>query len=388
MTVLEIEPIVRWPRRMTPGLAYLVEVDLVHAGHGTWPYDDEELTFTIMLSGGPWITVEALGDSALILHRFGGTYGPARFVAVADEAVGPRSLWLNLLTERGVIARTDELPTLVARSKPDRAEETTFLPDITRRVLSRTLRSGVQHFVMIEVAPAGVRMDTYHTTLWSQVESDYPVTLLVDDEPRRLEDVPNVVAPVLRELADRIPATSELSVEFILPRRLLGYPVDEWSFGDVRLGHRWPVVVRSLERIRSRDLGLHRRWRARWRRLHDPRPARTYMIEAPGSNMVEPMPEETSFVLFDPRSGAPNDDALRNMLGAGIPAMLWARNGRGSAASLPMVNLEREVRRLPQYVHGLRQETTQPRSEPFRLSLLWDDPDRLPQSPTMLQFPR
>ncbi|WP_433190205.1 hypothetical protein [Actinoallomurus sp. CA-150999] len=395
MAVLEIEPVVRWPRRMTPGLAYLVEVDLVLAGEGAWPYDDEEeLAFTIMLAGGPWVTVEALGDSALILHRFGGTYGPVRFVAVADEAAGPRSMWLNLLTERGVIARTDELPTVVGRSERGRAEETTVLSDVTRRVLSRTLRSGVRHFAMVEVEPAGVVEDTYRTTVWSQVEGDdYPVTLLADDHGWRLDEIPTVVGPVLRDLDSRIAGNSEMSVEFILPRRLLGLAVDEWRLGDHGFGRLWPVVVRDRERIRSRDSELRDRWRERWRHLQVPRLDPEYLLQVPRSGLNPQIAENASFAFFDPRSSVPDDATLGMMVNAGVPAMLWGRGGAEPAMAAPIRQLEsvitrREIGRLPQYVHRLRREIKAPLVDPVPLGLLWDDPDRLPEPFAPLAFPR
>ena len=47
---------------------------------------------------------EHLGDTSVVVHRFGGTYGPARFVVAVDDAAdeGIRTgLWLTLSTQRG-----------------------------------------------------------------------------------------------------------------------------------------------------------------------------------------------------------------------------------------------------------------------------------------------
>ncbi|MDG9716552.1 FxSxx-COOH system tetratricopeptide repeat protein [Streptomyces sp. DH24] len=112
---LLIEPVVAWPRQADAGCDYLVTVDLrgpLPAPDGTlaeWPYGTEEFTFTVALDGAPHFSCAALGEPSVVLHRFGGTYGPARFRVSAGAGTGPASLWLTVSNQWGVPVRKAEL---------------------------------------------------------------------------------------------------------------------------------------------------------------------------------------------------------------------------------------------------------------------------------------
>ncbi|MFK4545454.1 tetratricopeptide (TPR) repeat protein [Streptomyces tendae] len=112
---LLIEPVVAWPRQAEAGGDYLVTVDLrgpLPSPDGTpaqWPYSEEEFTFTVTLDGAPHLDCSALGEPNVVLHRFGGTYGPARFRVSAGTDLGPASLWLTVSNQWGVPVRKAEL---------------------------------------------------------------------------------------------------------------------------------------------------------------------------------------------------------------------------------------------------------------------------------------
>ncbi|GAA2423724.1 hypothetical protein GCM10010191_39810 [Actinomadura vinacea] len=114
-----VQPLVGWPRTVTPGQAHLVTVDLRAAEGQGWPYEEEEFAFPCMLDGAPHFTVEAVSDPSVILHRFGGSYGPARFVVTAAEALGEHVLWLNVATQNSALVYAAELAITVV---PARAE--------------------------------------------------------------------------------------------------------------------------------------------------------------------------------------------------------------------------------------------------------------------------
>ncbi|MFD7734928.1 tetratricopeptide repeat protein [Kitasatospora phosalacinea] len=116
---VELRPLVSWPHRPQAGRSYLVTVDVELAGTGPvpeWPYEQEEFAIGCMLAGCPGVEIEALGATAVVLHRYGGTYGPARFAAhvaadfpLPDDPEPPR-LRLNLVTAGGIPFRTIDLP--------------------------------------------------------------------------------------------------------------------------------------------------------------------------------------------------------------------------------------------------------------------------------------
>ncbi|MFI5745282.1 FxSxx-COOH system tetratricopeptide repeat protein [Streptomyces sp. NPDC051644] len=123
---LLIEPVVSRPREAEAGCAYLVTVDLRgplgpqgEDDCEAWPYQDEELTFTVALDGGPHFVCEVLDDPALVLHRYGGTYGPARFVVTAGRVTGPAGLWLTITNQWGMPVRKAALPCRIREPAAD-----------------------------------------------------------------------------------------------------------------------------------------------------------------------------------------------------------------------------------------------------------------------------
>jgi hypothetical protein len=110
---LQLQPTVSWPRVMTVGRQYLVEVDLdLVTADGTppavWPFDHEEYAYTCLLNGGEDFSLWAVQDASVVVHRFGGSYGPAQFVVTAnagkaaDDSRDSRSLRLTILNPWGV----------------------------------------------------------------------------------------------------------------------------------------------------------------------------------------------------------------------------------------------------------------------------------------------
>ena len=81
--VVRVQPRASWPDKVVPGLSYIVTVDA--SVDGDWPYEEEEFQVGCTVDGSPGLAVEAIGNPALVLHRFGGSYGPARFLLHASE---------------------------------------------------------------------------------------------------------------------------------------------------------------------------------------------------------------------------------------------------------------------------------------------------------------
>jgi maltokinase len=119
-----LTPVVSWPHEAAPGGRYLVSVDLrLDMATAAWPYPGEEYVVGLMLSGRPHLTVTSLGDTSVVVHRFGGTYGPARFLVAVDgaAATGTRTaLWLTLISAGGVPFHTAKLPVTVTLEAPAR----------------------------------------------------------------------------------------------------------------------------------------------------------------------------------------------------------------------------------------------------------------------------
>ncbi|MFF3885278.1 FxSxx-COOH system tetratricopeptide repeat protein [Streptomyces sp. NPDC001914] len=121
---LLVEPVVAWPRRAETHRDYLVTVDLrgpLPSGEAGWPYPDEEFTFTVALDGSPHFVCTALDDPSVVLHRFGGTYGPAAFRVSTGSLPGSAALWLTVSNQWGVPIRKAELRAEIWEREPGRA---------------------------------------------------------------------------------------------------------------------------------------------------------------------------------------------------------------------------------------------------------------------------
>ena len=416
---------------MKPGQPYLVEVELRYKGKPSWPYEEEEFTFTFLLDGAPHVTATALGNSTVVLHRSGETFGGARFVVVADERSGDHSLWLSMLTQRGLVARADRLPVTILSSGQD-ADEDPVLPDFARRVLTTTWQqpTALQHYFIVQLMPSVPRPDTYITTVWSQEANDYAETLLADDVPQPIQELPLTLEPILGALRSRLPR-AQLSVEFILPNQLLEAPVDEWVINRNPIGIDHPVVVRSLERLRyPGEDDARAAWRSKWRQLqqagrsHDQlamigsRPQLKSRLQEsddlPGCLFLDfklgttlqdftaspPRGGDTVPTAAEPGSGpsqaepGSRDELITQVVEAGIPVMLWPRRSHEHGIE-QVYSLIRTagVHALPLSVHELRRERFLNRTDTGskwhgpELSLLWDDPERFPGRPPQFANP-
>jgi hypothetical protein len=110
-----LQPTANWPRNMTADRWHLVTIDLALVKQdGTpaqWPLRDEEYAYTCLLDGGGVFDLWAVHDATVVLHRFGGSYGAAKFVVIPRLAEsGTRSLWLTIINQGGVAVNEYELP--------------------------------------------------------------------------------------------------------------------------------------------------------------------------------------------------------------------------------------------------------------------------------------
>ena len=83
---LTVEPILQYPRIAKVGTAFLLTVDLKPLQYGdTWAYPDiEEVPVRFIINAGTLFRVEFLGEPVAIVHRYGGTYSPARFLLTPE----------------------------------------------------------------------------------------------------------------------------------------------------------------------------------------------------------------------------------------------------------------------------------------------------------------
>ncbi|MGH3782226.1 MAG: hypothetical protein ACRDRO_16825 [Pseudonocardiaceae bacterium] len=189
--------------------------------------------------------------------------------------------------------------------------------------------------------------------------------------------------------------TGSVALEFVLPRALLNLPVQRWhkehDSGDPRpLCLDYPVVVRSLERMRSSH--WHRVWHQRWRVLmNQPLTARVHFAKLADTGE----PNRIDAILSDPRlvlmvltvapspEPQPGADELTAALRSGLPALLWHPEVSSEVLREVVTQLVRDngLGELPERAQASRQAAFR-RSVPDLnivrdMVVLWDDPHRL-----------
>ncbi|MFI7029787.1 trypsin-like peptidase domain-containing protein [Microbispora rosea] len=186
-------------------------------------------------------------------------------------------------------------------------------------------------------------------------------------------------------------------IEFLLPRSLiLSEHVDEWYAcreRDIPMTA-YRVVVRDVVRLGNYDYILRDQWKSRSRRLRD-----GAKLEKADCSRLDPEEfyrrllsnREACVVVF---SETPGDAVLTKGLDAGVPVMLWPRAScadatpgecpYGSLDTLALLVDTAALDGLPERVRRLRVDPGHARCGP-RLTLLWDDPTRIPDPPTFVE---
>jgi Leucine-rich repeat (LRR) protein len=128
---ITIKPVVSYPHEMEVGKRYLMSVDI--ATEGEWPYEREEYALHCLLDTDSSLTHEVIGEPVIVLHRFGGTYGPATFILTATAKEGESSIKLMLVNQAGLIVYSEQLPRI--QIIPNR----TFRQTLTNRSYLQTI---------------------------------------------------------------------------------------------------------------------------------------------------------------------------------------------------------------------------------------------------------
>ncbi|MBD2610201.1 AAA family ATPase [Nostoc punctiforme FACHB-252] len=81
---LSIQPIISYPRQAQVGKTYLMTIDL-QSSSDEWPYEEEEYPIYCILDTSQLFSCQPLGEPAVVLHRFGGSYGAAEFLLTAAQ---------------------------------------------------------------------------------------------------------------------------------------------------------------------------------------------------------------------------------------------------------------------------------------------------------------
>ncbi|MDQ2585575.1 VMAP-C domain-containing protein [Saccharothrix yanglingensis] len=286
----------------------------------------------------------------------------------------------------------DELLLIREGLRPDTAEPLT--PPV-----------GAPAYLVVRISREGPTGDHYRVSHWRQLDGDQRTwsPLHGEDVVGPLEAVKRAVAALVEKVEDDWAQYSpDIRIEFVLDYENLNLDVDQWPWENdpflaQPMGCRYPVVVRSLERMTTRR--YHREWRQRWDELVH-RLTRSGSLP-PGATCrgLSCTPDGlrelqsrfnrerglVSLVLSEPpRRGAIGRDEVAVGVKAGVPLILWHRDDCGSTDFTGLVESllhDQDEHHLLERVRLAR--TTAFAEGPARrhvgqaLTVLYDDPTRL-----------
>lgn len=173
----------------------------------------------------------------------------------------------------------------------------------------------------------------------------------------------------------------KVTLEFILPIELYSHPIEQWKNGDDDpIGAFYPIVVRSQERLRRKE--LKRFWKQIHPDLEMSLSNKVFWLEHPQAKLFHlKLKEHVCFALqFNPCTI--KQSFLSEMLKYGVAVGLWACGCQDISGMRQQVNNEIfnniSLCNLPDALKEFRANQWANNQCDYHLTLFWDDKDRIP----------
>jgi hypothetical protein len=115
-SLFAVKPIITYPREAQVGKTYLMTIDLQPEEEFKWQYEEEEYPIYCTVNSD-FFTSQPVGEPVVVLHRFGGSYGEAKFLLTAMRIVEDDRFKVTLVSKWGVIIETIVLSDIRVYSK-------------------------------------------------------------------------------------------------------------------------------------------------------------------------------------------------------------------------------------------------------------------------------
>ncbi len=124
--ILSVSPIITYPRQAQVGKTYLMTIDLQPDEGYEWKFKEEEYPIYCTLESDIFSS-KVVGEPIILMHRFGGSYGAARFLMTALPKVGQGEIKIGLINAWGVtvkVLKVEKIAILAAPILPDKTPAT------------------------------------------------------------------------------------------------------------------------------------------------------------------------------------------------------------------------------------------------------------------------
>jgi hypothetical protein len=185
---------------------------------------------------------------------------------------------------------------------------------------------------VIKIVPSAHAPDEYVFTLWRYRAAADIVPVERQDSPLRLDKVVTALKEKLPQLLGEL-AGPHVLVEFVLPSELFDHPVHQWEVFArhyAKLGSRYPVVIRDLERFDDQESRNHALLRWRWLTAQRGTPLDWLgcLDQRTGDEIYELFEQTVNDILVRGALGVPGPaaehaDAINAAIYAGAPVALW-----------------------------------------------------------------
>ncbi|TDB94861.1 hypothetical protein [Actinomadura sp. 7K534] len=382
----ELHELITWLERVDPGLTHLGRFPMLYrrAVGPAWPSLDREF--------------RSLHDVVALLEEM---------PADADGAP-PLLRFVSDLAEEAGYSTAPAFRGWVHRQAVAQGLDGSLFQSRRASLEARKEPEPSENYLIIECMPDALEKDRYLVTAWLQVGREPGSTLQCSDEALPLGRIPELLERLLTSESLVIGRRSpDLTIEFVLPRALLDHPFEQEKISiagvEHRIGIRYPVVVRSLERMRL--VAVHPDWRHKWEWLSgNSVDAPVCLVASRGEFGREELFSHLSdaskavLALAFPPWACGEDETDEHWVGlvAGIPVVAWCRDGRDPAKFAREVKdlLAADLMKLPRRTMELRRQALSGGREGagaghlgLHLTLVFDDADRIPEPYVRLRPP-
>jgi hypothetical protein len=236
--------------------------------------------------------------------------------------------------------------------------------------------------------------------LWSD-DDEATSRPAVPENALSLEQVQKAVNDELRAICDDLQRL-DIRFEVFVPNNMADYDFDSWNvqLGMVkaprRLGELFPTTTRSLDRL-LHGKPFNSRWRTKWKQV---------LAAAGGSALPPPVVFDSPCLPVDLRRDLAADDALMigfcfvprgtanllmdEILEAGVPVGVWLRRSSVDPTLGKRIRsfLGSAPDELPRRLFNERKLESESGGFWYSLTVMWDDPDRVPHITNKLISPR
>ncbi|MCP4404999.1 MAG: hypothetical protein GY801_47820 [bacterium] len=296
---------------------------------------------------------------------------------------------LELLVKRDLRLDNDDLSTLkfVSQLKRLLQEQHEYGDGTTAGIVPQAAErdsEDVSWYLLIQLKE--LASNSYKVDAWLfKDEEKRPLEGVLVDQTASLYEMPMVLAKIFNAVPDDIAVN--FTIEFLLPNDLISHHIEYWQIEDDEhfIGEDYPVVVRSLERLQKNV--RRKRCRQHWER-------NCHLLK----KISEKLDEEFVLCTNDKHSRAylereriffslsyvPEAECLLEFIDFGTPILLWPRQEGEQETILQLRSLlaRHPLQKLPELLRQMRKEiwagSDDSRPSIGNLSLLWDNPYRLP----------